>query len=63
MGAILNSRWVATTIRCTFWRLPIENILVIADSNRLSSGGRSYQAVRFVDHPDYRVSSKSFGEF
>jgi hypothetical protein len=56
MGAILNSRWIATTIRCTFWRLPIENILVVVDSHRLSSGGRAYQAIRFEDHPDYRTN-------
>lgn len=55
MGAILNARWVASTIRCVFWRLPIENILVVTDSHRLSTGGTVYQAIRYVDHPDYRV--------
>ncbi|CRL03696.1 CLUMA_CG016530, isoform A [Clunio marinus] len=54
MGVILNQRWVATTVRCTFWRMPVENIAVVAGSNRLSSGGTTYRAIHVVEHPEYR---------
>lgn len=60
-GFIINSRWVGSSYRCTFWRQPAENILVVVGAVTLSSGGNVHQAVQIVGHPEYRA--EGFGTY
>lgn len=52
---------MGTSYRCTFWRQPAENISVVVGSVLLSSGGSTHQAIRIVEHPEYR--SDGFGTY
>lgn len=58
---IINNHWVGTSFRCTFWRQPASNILVIVGATRLSSSGTAHQAIEIVGHPEYRV--EGFGTY
>jgi secreted trypsin-like serine protease len=60
-GFIINARWVGSSYRCTFWRQPAENILVVVGAVTLSSGGSFHQAIRIVGHPEYRA--EGFGTY
>jgi trypsin len=60
-GFIINPRWVGSSYRCTFWRQPAENILVVVGAVTLSSGGSFHQAIQIVGHPEYRA--EGFGTY
>lgn len=60
-GFIINTQWVGSSFRCTFWRQPASTILVIVGATRLSASGTAHQAIEIVGHPEYRA--EGFGTY